>query len=67
MEDFIKTNKDAFLYLLEVKETMLDKMRDSSDLNYMEAAHVLALAANTLGEIVHYLATTIEAEESIEA
>lgn len=66
MSDFIRTKKAAFLYLIGVKDAIFDNMRDSSDLNCMEAAHVLALAGNTLQEIVHYLAMTIDQEKSKE-
>ena len=67
MNDFIRTKKAALLYLIDVKGAILDQMRDSSDLNCMEAAHALALAGNTLQEIVHFLAMTIDQEESKEA
>ena len=66
MSDFIRTKKAAFLYLIDVKDTMLDKMRDSSDLNCMEAANVLSLAGNMLQEIVHFLAMSIDQEDNKE-
>lgn len=66
MVDSIRTKKAAFLYLIDVKDTILDKMRDSSDLNCTEAANVLSLAGNTLQEIVHFLAMSIDQEESRE-
>ena len=62
----IETKHDAFFYLVEQRNAIYAKRRLAQDLKHTDAANALELAEKSLDAIVHFLAMTIDQEESKE-